>query len=59
MELRYLQEMQRRRRSWNIERADMEAMRARVTPAQDAEISGALGIEPGSINLAPLVLKEF
>jgi hypothetical protein len=37
----------------------MEAWRAWLTPEQDAKIAKALNSKPGSINLAPLVLKSY
>jgi hypothetical protein len=59
IELRYLQTMQRLLYTWGVMGSSDEraAMRGQLSAAQDAEISAKLNIQPGTINLAPLLLK--
>lgn len=61
LELSYLQQMQLKRYAWGGKESDIEQenMRKNITPEQDAEISKILGIKPGTIHLAPLVLKPL
>ncbi len=59
LELAYLQQMQLHRYDWNIDREEQENMRKKLTPEQDAELSKKMDIKPGTINLAPLVLKPL
>ena len=60
-ELAYIQEAQLRRYDWGYHdlQGKQEALRDRITPAQDAEVSAKLGIKPGTLNMVPLVLKPL
>lgn len=60
-ELAYIQQAQLRRYDWGYHDLDkrQEDLRGIITPAQDAEVSTELDIKPGTVNLAPLVLKPL
>jgi hypothetical protein len=55
-EVNYLMMMQR---ILSYRTEERESMRGHLTPAQDAEISQKLNIPPGSVNIAPLLLKPL
>jgi len=58
LEFRYLQLMQQNLFDWKI-RVPQENARTLLTPEQDHQISNQLNIAPGSVNLAPFVLKPI
>ena len=60
-ELAYIQQAQLKRYDWGYHDLEkrQEDLRGIITPAQDAEVSAELGIKPGTVNLAPLVLKPL
>ncbi|MDR1396655.1 MAG: hypothetical protein LBJ14_02850 [Desulfarculales bacterium] len=58
-EANYLMVLQSQGREWGIDTEDREAARERLTPAQDAAISQEVNIHPGSINMAPLLMKPL
>lgn len=58
LELQYLVTMQHMRYQWKID-GPQEDMRATLTPEQDAQLSKELDIKPGTVNMAPFVLKPL
>lgn len=58
-ELLYMRYMQHNRYKWGVEQDDELAMRARITPEQDAETSAAIGVAPGSVDLRPFILRAM
>lgn len=58
-ELEYIRRMQLSLYGWGIKSERRAEMRGRLTPEQDVELSRSMGIEPGTIDLAPLELKPL